>query len=378
MKLKYTAPCFDHSGYGEASRHDVKALVDAGVQLTLQIPKYTQDVADFGQLGELCQSLENLVLGYRIKIIHTTPNVYPMYFEAEKYHIGRVFWETDKLPLDFAKEVEKCDEIWTGSVANENAIRKAGVTKPIHIIPEAITTDIIGQETKPYHTVADGTYKFYSIFEFIERKNPGALLLAYWQEFQNDENVSLTLKTYRDNFMASKNDEIDAKIKYYKKQSGLAKFPPVYLYRYLMDRSQIHRFHASFDCFVSAHRGEGWGIPQVEAMLHANPVISTGYGGVHEYIDTSNGMMIDFDMVQVSGEIRNANWYRDDQNWAEVSIPKLRKAMRFAYEHQKEMRAMGEKAQQLVINTFSTRMVGSMMRKRLDEIVANNYGEIEP
>ena len=144
MKLKYIGPALDYSGYGEANRHDIGALTEAGIQLTTRIPVYTPESSDYGKLGELAASLQNRALGYDIIIMHTTPNVYKQYMEPKKYHIGRVFWETDKLPLDFATNVELLDEIWTGSEFNASAIKNAGVTKPIYIIPESIdaTQDI--------------------------------------------------------------------------------------------------------------------------------------------------------------------------------------------------------------------------------------------
>lgn len=377
MKLKYTAPCLDYSGYGEASRHDVGALTSAGVQVTCEIPNYTLETSDFGELGEMCKNKEGLPLGYKIKVIHTTPNTYPQYFEDGKYHIGRVFWETDKLPLSFSQEVEKCDEIWTGSQHNADAMRKSGVTKPIHLIPEAVDTSIIKEDLKPYLVQCEDTYKFYSIFEFILRKNPEALLTAYWLEFQNDERVSLTLKTYLDNFTPKKRQEVDMKIRIMKKRLGLKKYPPVYLYRELMTRQQIYRFHKTFDCFVSAHRGEGWGIPQMEAMLMGNPIISTNCGGIHEYLTVKEAKLLPYKLTPVVGDVRNSNWYRTDQQWADVEVDALRKAMRYMYENQKKAKKMGEAASELVQKTFSLQAVGKLMRDRLEAIVEENYGREE-
>ena len=102
MKVKYVGPARDYSGYGEAVRHDIGALVKAGAQVTTQIPVYCPELSDYGELGDLAVSLEKRELGYNIKILHVTPNVYGQFFEPNKYIIGRAFWETDKVPLDFA------------------------------------------------------------------------------------------------------------------------------------------------------------------------------------------------------------------------------------------------------------------------------------
>jgi hypothetical protein len=277
MNVKYVGAARDYSGYGEAARHDIASLLEVGIQVTTKIPRYTQELADFGQVGEKVEETENRALPFEIIILHTTPNVYHNYWDQAKYKIARVFWETDKIPMDFAPNIQACDEIWTGSEFNKKAIQAAGVTKPIYIIPEAIEM-IDASKTGSYKTAAEGTYRFYSMFEWTERKNPEALLLAYFEEFKNGENVSLTLKTYVDNFQRGKRGEIDEHIDRIRAKMGRDKYPPVYLYRELMDRDQVYKFHKSFDCFVSAHRGEGWGIPQMEALLMERAVISTGCG----------------------------------------------------------------------------------------------------
>ena len=368
MKLKYTAPILDYSGYGEASRHDVKSLVGAGVNITIEAPGYTREKADYGALGQLCTNLIDKKIGYTVKIIHTTPNVYPQFFEKDKYHIGRVFWETDCLPKEFAMQVQLCDEIWTGSQFGVEAIKKAGITKPIYIVPEAIDTDIDIDNIRPYHVENQETYKFYSIFEWIERKNPQALLTAYWQEFTKGENVSLTLKTYRNDFMKKNYGDIEGQIRLAKKQLLYDKYAPVYIYKHLMNREHIYRFHKTFDCFVSAHRGEGWGIPQMEAMLLEKPVISTDLGGIHESMNKDQALLVPHKLVPIRGQVRNKNWYTQDMKWGEVNIKALRKAMRWMYENQKEGNKMGKNGRKLVLRKFSTKAVGKIMRHRLTQI----------
>ncbi|MCG3176839.1 MAG: hypothetical protein MOGMAGMI_01803 [Candidatus Omnitrophica bacterium] len=368
MKIRYCGSALDYSGYGEANRHDIAALVNAGVNVTTQLPRFTHELADYGELGELARSLENKDIGYKIKILHITPNIYPQYFEEGIYHIGRVFWETDQLPLDFAQNVQLLDEIWTGSEHNRQCIIKSGVTKPVYIIPEAIDTSIDPLSFKPYLTAADRDgFKFYSIFEWTERKNPKALLKAYWQEFGADDKVSLTIKTYVDNFRPEKKQLIKKQIMQVKHELGLSSYAPVYIYSNLLNRSQMYRFHRSFDCFVSAHRGEGWGIPQMEAMLMNKPVISTNCGGVHEYIGKAKDVqLIDYSLVRVQTD-RNPNWYTMQQKWAEIDIAGLQEAMRKAYNHGSK-KYTGVIGADIVKEKFSFKAVGQQMAKRLKEI----------
>jgi glycosyltransferase involved in cell wall biosynthesis len=369
MKIKYVGPCRDYSGYGEACRHDIGALASAGVEITTQIPVYVPELSDYGELGDLAVSFENRQLGYNIKILHVTPNVYGMFYEPKKYLIGRAFWETNKVPLDFALNLQKMHEIWTGSEYNKQAMINAGVTKPIYIIPEAIDAKITPEEIDPYIVDYKNNYKFYSIFEWTERKNPMALLEAYWREFEGAENVSLTLKTYQISFGPEKRQGIDQQIRKLKARLNLKNFAPLFLYRQLMDKRQVYRFHRSFDCFVSAHRGEGWGIPQMEAMLMEKPIISTNLGGIHEYLThEKDAMLIDYKMVPVDNMGYNADWYTPDQKWGQVDIDKMRESMRFMYENPQKGRDMGKQGRTIVKDKFDLPVVGGTMSKRLKDI----------
>jgi hypothetical protein len=368
MNVKYCAPCRDYSGYGEASRHDLKSLVDAGVEVTTQIPHFCLEIADFEGLGKLASDLEKRPIDYKVKILHLTPNVFGGYIEPNKYHVGRVFWETDKLPADFANGCKHLDEIWTGSEANKQAILNAGVDKPIYIVPEAIDTSNDIDKIQPLIIDYKDDFKFYSVFEWSERKNPTALLTAFWLEFEKDVNVSLTIKSYSDNFTPNQQSKVESAIKdvKYKLLNAVDRFAPVYLYDRLLDRSQMYRFHKTFDCFVSTHRGEGWGIPQMEALYMKNHLISTGCGGIHEYLDSGDGWVLPYTMIPLAMNTQNPQWYTQDQKWADVDIKEVRKAMREAYENCKGLK--NEKGHTTVVSKFSTNVVGEIMRKRLEEI----------
>src|SRR5690242_4632125 len=121
MNVKYCGPAFDYSGYGEANRHDIGALESAGVSVVGEYMRHCLEIAEYGKLGELVRTCAERKLDYQIKIIHTTPNIFARYMEPGKYHIGRVFWETDKLPASFAEGAQAMDEIWTGSQFNAQA-----------------------------------------------------------------------------------------------------------------------------------------------------------------------------------------------------------------------------------------------------------------
>lgn len=361
MKVSYIGPLKDYSGYGEANRHTVAALMAAGVEVVGDLVKYTQEQSDFGAIGDLMNRALETKGDYKIRILHVTPDEYSRLIVPGKYHIGQFYWETDRIPPDFVKGLELVDEIWTGSEANKEAMINSGVRKPIYIFPQAV--EVNRDWPEPYVIEDFDGFVFYSIFEWIDRKNPMALLRAFYEEFKHDENVALVIKTYHRNFTLQSKRKIRAEVEALKSSMGLKNYPPVYLYLDLMDRRQIMRLHKTGDCFVSAHRGEGWGLPQMEAMLAGNPVISTNYGGLHEWID-GYASLIPYDMVPVRGMGHSDKWYTPDQKWAEVNIEALKFAMRLRY----DTRDQPSDYSDYITEKFNFDVVGEAMHKRLVEI----------
>ena len=370
MNVCYLGPLKDYSGYGEANRHAVAALDAAGVYVIPQLVSYSPESSDFGSLGAKVEPLFNHAGRYKVKILHTTPNVFKKYIEPGKYHIAHFFWETDRVPAEFAAGLNLCNEIWTGSEANKAALLSTGVDKPVHIFPQAIET---GREwPEPYQIPEFDGHLFYSIFEWTDRKNPEGLLQAYWEEFQAGENVGLLIKTYFRGFGTGARRMIKHQIEVMKRRSGLEHFPPVFLYLDLMDRRQVMRIHQTGACYVSAHRGEGWGVPQVEAALAGKPMISTGYGGCHEYFKHGeNAMIVPYEMVPLQGMDHSAQWYTPEQKWAEPNIAALRGAMRYSYAHPDLAADKGRAAQAFVSERFNLERVGHEMLLRLKEIEKN-------
>lgn len=368
MNVAYCGPLFDYSGYGEANRHAAAALHIAGVNVIAQSVRYTTEPSDFGSLGQVVEALTHNTGDYGIKIIHTTPNEYKRYMEPGKYHIGHFFWETDTVPEDFKKGLELMDEIWTGSEANADAIRKAVPDAIIRIYPQAIET-VRDFSMDPYELPDFDGHLFYSIFEWTDRKNPLGLLDAYYREFQKGENVGLLIKTYFKNFDYVNKRMIRDQIAEFKLQSGLEKFPRVFLFTDLMDRHHISRLHVTGDTYVSPHRGEGWGLPIVEAALAGNPVIATGYGGAPEWMMKANaGYILDYDMVPIKGMEHSARWYSRDQKWAEPNVAQLRNSLRAAYEGRDTAKMFAQRGQDLVREQFSLMAVGEEMAGRLSRI----------
>jgi len=368
LHVKYVSAWGDPSGYGAAARSFINALYIAGVNITLetiaQMPESTQQ----GVTERICRALQNRSIPYTTVIIHLTPDAYPIYREKNKYNIGHLFWETDRLPKEWITPCNQMDEIWTASEQQAEMIRKSGVTIPIYAFPQPIDA-IKGFETvAPYRTNPLAGFIFYSIFQWILRKNPKVLLSAYWKEFTGKEDVALLLKTYRITYVEQEFDLIKDDIRAWKKELKLDHYPKIFLSPSLLTDAEMLRLHVTGDCYVNSSSGEGWSRPMQEAMLLGRPVVSGNNGGITDYLSETQYFPVESHSV-IAETASWIPWYTTDMSWRALDEDALRKQMRYVYDNTKQATLTGRKAQTFIVDNFSYQTVGEKLKQRLSEIV---------
>lgn len=367
--VKYLGPYQDSSGYGEATRNAIMALTTAGADICTEKIVFTKHHSDNPSVRTI-QELSERKPDYKINILHVTPDLYKNYIEKGKYNIGHLFWETDRLPNAWVPSCNLLNEVWTGSELNAKAIRSSGVTVPIYIYPQSINTDI--PEVRPYKIKDFDGLLFYSIFEWKERKNPRALLESFWKEFKGLTDVALLIKAHIGDYEKEGVEKILHEARLWKNTLGFKDTPKVFICTNHLTYEEKHRLHKTGVCFVSSHRGEGWGLPQVEAALHTKSIISTKYGGVHEHWTAKQYKPVEFDLVPIK-QIYN-KYYEPGMQWAEINQEDLRKKMRRIYDVWSNPKSRGilkitaNAARNYVKTFFSYQVVGKAMLERLQEI----------
>lgn len=367
--IKYISPVFDNSGYGKAARGNILALHKLGVPLTLSAISFDAGRVNLGPDVKILESLMNKNIDYNIVIVHTIPEFWPRFREAGKTHIGYTIWETSKLPDLWVDQINKgADKVLVGCEWNKQVFQESGVNIPIGVVPHGLNVDKY-KDNKSYDILGlkDDTYVFYDIFQWSERKNPISLIKGYWYAFQNDENVALVLKTYRNNYEDAEKQAVRDAIKYLKQITHLDKYPPVYYVSDMLSESELLGLHARGDCYVSFDRAEGFGLGPFEAGASGNPIIVTGYGGVTEYAKPDTAMLIHYSLTPVSG-MPWSPWYKGNQLWAEADVLHGAQKMRWAYEHRDEAKALGRHLRAFIADNFTWEHVGKKLIKELEII----------
>jgi len=373
----------DSSGYAEAARNHIAALHISGVKVHVKPVSFESYKADLGGLGALVHSLVNHTSKSKITILHATPQNYPRMKVANSYNIGYAAWETDKLPPAWPGFINQLDELWVPCTHNVAMMKQSGVTIPVFSFPhpfnhkyhDDLDTEVVLSNRDP------NDFVFYSIFQWLERKNPIGLLKAYLTEFQPHEKVVLVLKTFLSNpNNAQEGTKLKEQIKSIKSKLFLKEYPKVLLISTLLSREQILSLHKECDCYISLHRCEGFGIPLVEAMLAKKPVIATSYGGpedfIHGHLENDPSKVTGYPVPYQMTPVYNMPWslYTGDMNWAEPDIMTAREYMRDVFERRKLAHKVGEQGYKYVIEQLSWNRIGGLMKARLEQIESKLNG----
>jgi glycosyltransferase involved in cell wall biosynthesis len=287
------------------------------------------------------------------------------------YNVAYTVWETDQLPDKWTALCNLMDEIWVPSTWNKEIFTRCGVTKPIYVVPHVI--DVSDMQDARHLSMGfeedqEEPFLFYSIFQWIERKNPLGLLKAYLTEFKADENVCLALKTYRLNTSAKEQGIIKGDIANLKTSLNLKEYPSIRFFGTLLPAEYIKGLHKRGDCFVLPHRAEGFGIPHAEAMAAGNPVIATRYSGNLEFMNKENSYLIDCQETPVSNMLFPN--YHGHMTWSDPCVTHLKKLMRHVYTSSEEAKLKGQIGQQYIKDHLSAEKIGGLIFNRLKEIEA--------
>lgn len=372
LGVHFRAPLLDGSGYAEAGRNYVAALMTAGVAVKATPISFETARSDYGRAGQMSDVAIASTVDHAINITFLTPDHFPLFKEIGKYNIGMFDWETDTLPVEWVEACNSMDEIWVPCRWTANVCRSSGVSRPIYVFGHCASPDDFSNPTPLNLGLDPGIFKFYSIFQWTERKNPHGLLSAYFKAFTASDPVILILKTYRCDYSDAENAVVAAEIERIRASTGRTDLPKIHLIQRMLTKQEILGLHAAGDCFVLLHRSEGWGLPIFEACMMGTPVITTNFGANLEFTKPDNSYLVDASPSHVFG-MPWIPWYRDHMKWSDPDIHMGARLMRHVFHNKEEALQKAAKAKKLVHQKFTWRTIGTAMRHRLLEILACEF-----
>jgi glycosyltransferase involved in cell wall biosynthesis len=284
------------------------------------------------------------------------------------YYIGSTMFETVGLPWGWAEACNGMDEVWVPSQFNRETFSDAGVRpEKIQVLPLGIDPAKYDPTTvMPLEIASRRGFTFLSTFQWTKRKGWDILLKAYLQAFSPRDEVTLVLRAYYGG-----GESVAARLQAYITSLGYdpTDIPDIVLLEEHIPDGLMPALYAACDAFVLPSRGEGWGLPYMEAMAMGKPTIGTRWGGNLEFMTEENAFLIDIDgLRQVDGEQVADNPLYHGQRWAEPSLQKTAALLRYVFEHPEEAQLRGKRAREDILAKWTLQHQARRIKQRLEDI----------
>ncbi len=328
MKVLFTSPLRDFSGYGSFGRVFFKTLIHGGLDVAARALNY--DKLDEGQAiaidADLSEALRKPITSdIEVLIQNTTPNVEAvpkpglmngLYF----------FWETDRLPPTWFEKINQFDFVMVPCKENAQMLMNFGCKPPVLVIPAPCDKTVYDKGAEPYKPVkpvGDRTI-FYNICQLSAKKGVDALIRSYYAAFADTpDEVLLVLKIYVN--MYSRNPEHEKmQVNQFieKMRRGvripISKYPPILPILTTMSDEEIAGLHKFGDAYVCSSRGEGWCIPGFDALGHGSILISHARGGMADWVSPKNALVYNAMPIHVFGQDHpDPSLYTGIEQWYE-------------------------------------------------------------
>ena len=314
------APLLTISGYGTHSRQVYRWLRSRNIPTKVQImpwgitPWYINPDSLDGLIGDIMSNSVPLEQKGKTSIQVQLPNEWDPNLCQKNIGVS-AFVETDRCNPEWISMCNRMDAVVAPSTFTKKIVESTGdVTVPFFVIPES------------YHTPAEDssfleTLDFSTDFNFLlfgqitgnnpenDRKNLFHTVKWLCETFSGDKDVGIVLKTN-----SGRNTSIDRRnttrlVKQLISEVRKGPYPKVHLLHGSLSEPEVMSLyrHPKIKSLVSLTRGEGYGLPILEAAVSELPVIATDWSGHLDFMNLGRFSAVEYDLKEIhSTRVDNA------------------------------------------------------------------------
>ena len=189
--------------------------------------------------------------------------------------VAWLFYELTTLPPKIVGEINTNELVLATSRFVAEVFRDAGVTVPVRVMGHGYDPSVYTYWPRRL----EGRFEFLCVAEHTTRKNLPMLIACFERAFGGRKDVRLTLK------LATHGE---------KELRNLIGDPERIrlVTDHLDEEWQLAELYHGAHCFVLPTRGEGFGMPMLEAMATGLPVMVTDVGGHMDFASASTAYLI--------------------------------------------------------------------------------------
>jgi len=307
VKIKWSSYFGRTSGYAEAARQYCVALKRLGADIICDSMdnSYLSDMAWMAATSKVKDD------GY-FPVMHDIPGAMSRgYFTV---------FELEKAPAEWERPLRKAEVVMTPSEFARNSLGHVCDINKIHVVHHGVAENFSPSGASVKFDASDHrplpTFKFLSVFEWVERKCGDRLIEAFQKEFSPDEDVGLFIKTSA----------------YRRLPLLVNKVTPNNIFIVDGFVEDMAKLYGACDAYVCCAGGEGWGETLSEAMACGLPTIGSNHSGNLEFMNDENSFLVDVEDWQPIGYNSLMPMIAPWERQKPPKVESIQKAMRTVFE----------------------------------------------
>lgn len=334
------------SGYGTHCRSIARWLLgkekDWNLNITFQVlpwgitPWLINPNYEDGLIGKIIERTDSVPKEFDVSIQVQLPHEWDN--SAAKYNVGvTAAIETDKCNPEWVAACNRMDAVVFPSEHARKSITNVGnITTKNLVIPEAYNDAYGKEEVEKIDLDLDTNFNFLIVGQMsgtspeTDRKNILHTLRWMFEVFKDDQDVGIVLKTNLGRHTNIDRHNCATIVTQVIKEIRIGAFPKVHLVHGMMTDEEMASLYRNekIKALVSLTRGEGFGLPLLEAAVSGLPVISTGWSGHTEFLSKGKSIEIDYSLSEVHKSKIDGKIFVEGSRWAKPSESDFKKKVK--------------------------------------------------
>lgn len=234
--------------------------------------------------------------------------------------------ETDKCNPAWLHKINLMDRLIVPSNHALQCFKNTGEIKiPFRVIPESFVDGLENIESNEMHDLQFSTNFNFLIFgqltgnnAFNDRKNTFFTIKWLCETFKNDKDVGIVIKTNTGRNTKLDRKNVKAIFEKLISECRQGPFPKIHLLHGELSEKEVCSLykHPQIKALISATRGEGYGLPTLEAAASGLPVIATNWSGHLDFLKKGRFIDLDYDLLELHSSRIDDKIFMKGAKWA--------------------------------------------------------------
>lgn len=382
-RILIRGPLLTQSGYGVHSRQVFKWALKQGYDITCQVlpwgitPWYINSDKLDGLIGEIMKRTTPPSGVYDASVQIQLPNEWDP--SISKINIG----------VTAAVETTHCNPLWIDACNKMSAVvvpshftkevleNSGDIKVPLEVIPESFPEKFDQPLKQSNFFKSTKTKSNFLLFgqltsqdTALDRKNTFNTIKVFCETFKDKKNVGLIVKTNM-----GTNSTLDKRLSLKMLQAIVSsvrkgKYPKVQLLHGNLNEDELFKMYndKSLVSLVSGTRGEGYGLPIIEAASCGLHIIATDWSGHKTFLKPGCWSPVKYKLTQIPNNKIDNNIFMGNSSWAEADQDDLSNNLKRVLKNSKTLQNNNNKQREYLLKNFCQAEIEDRYNKILMEL----------